>query len=89
MLHDPEEYPEPEKFVPERFIKDGKINPAVMDPTTITSGFGRRSGTFVIGTVSDCSYPPSQNLPWSSPCPDLPSFSHRFNLTCLQCGTSP
>lgn len=42
MLHDPQEYPEPEKFLPERFIKDGKINPEVLDPSKIAFGFGRR-----------------------------------------------
>ena len=89
MLHDPEEYPEPEKFLPERFIKDGKINPSVMDPSTIIFGFGRRSGTFVARSVVDFSHSPSQNLPWSSPCPNLPTFSRRLNLTCLQRGASP
>ncbi|KAI0085089.1 cytochrome P450 [Irpex rosettiformis] len=43
MLHNPEEYPEPDKFNPDRFIKDGKINPAIRDPATIAFGFGRRS----------------------------------------------
>ncbi|KAK7678470.1 hypothetical protein QCA50_018530 [Cerrena zonata] len=42
MLHDPKDYPEPEVFKPERFIKDGKINPAVRDPFTLAFGFGRR-----------------------------------------------
>ena len=42
MLRDPEDYPEPERFFPERYIKDGKINPEVRDPSTIAFGFGRR-----------------------------------------------
>jgi len=42
MLHNEEEYPEPGEFKPERYIKNGKINPEVRDPTTIAFGFGRR-----------------------------------------------
>ncbi|KAI0085092.1 cytochrome P450 [Irpex rosettiformis] len=42
MLHNPEDYPEPDKFNPDRFIKDGAINPAIRDPATIAFGFGRR-----------------------------------------------
>ncbi|KAI0078414.1 cytochrome P450 [Panus rudis PR-1116 ss-1] len=42
MLHDPEDYPDPMEFRPERYIKDGKIDPNVRDPSTIAFGFGRR-----------------------------------------------
>ncbi|KAI9058132.1 cytochrome P450 [Trametes sanguinea] len=41
-MHDPEIYPEPDRFYPERFIKDGKLNPDILDPATIIFGFGRR-----------------------------------------------
>ncbi|KAK1224825.1 hypothetical protein PQX77_012236 [Marasmius sp. AFHP31] len=37
ILHDEEMYPDPYAFKPDRWIKDGKINPAIRD---ITSGFG-------------------------------------------------
>jgi len=41
MLRDPVEYPQPELFIPERFIvKEGARMP--MDPAKITFGFGRR-----------------------------------------------
>ncbi|KAJ6514127.1 cytochrome P450 [Mycena vulgaris] len=43
MLHDESAYPEPHKFKPERFLLDGKLNPAVRDPLDIIFGFGRRS----------------------------------------------
>ncbi|KAI0798709.1 cytochrome P450 [Irpex lacteus] len=42
MLRDPQEYPEPERFNPDRFIKEGAINPKVRDPNTVAFGFGRR-----------------------------------------------
>ncbi|KAK7678462.1 hypothetical protein QCA50_018522 [Cerrena zonata] len=42
MLHDSEDYPEPQMFNSDRFIKDGKINPDVRDPLTVAFGFGRR-----------------------------------------------
>ncbi|KAK1232583.1 hypothetical protein PQX77_004294 [Marasmius sp. AFHP31] len=41
FLHDEEMYPDPYAFKPERWIKDGKINPAIRD-TTSGFGFGRR-----------------------------------------------
>ena len=42
VLHDPDIYPEPDRFYPERFIRDGKLNPDVLDPASLVFGFGRR-----------------------------------------------
>ncbi len=42
ILHDPTEYPDPFEFQPERFLKDGKLNPEVQDPEVACFGFGRR-----------------------------------------------
>ncbi|PPQ99996.1 hypothetical protein CVT26_009278 [Gymnopilus dilepis] len=42
MLHDEERYPNPDSFRPERFLKDGRLDPLVFDPTTVVFGFGRR-----------------------------------------------
>ena len=40
MLNDKEIYPEPHVFRPERFLKDGKLDPNVRDPV-VAFGFGR------------------------------------------------
>ncbi|KNZ80387.1 O-methylsterigmatocystin oxidoreductase [Termitomyces sp. J132] len=42
MLHDEKFYPDPFEFNPDRFIKDGKLNPDVKDPIHAAFGFGRR-----------------------------------------------
>ena len=42
MLHDEKDYPDPERFNLERFLKNGLSDLAVRDPATIMSGFGRR-----------------------------------------------
>ncbi|KAI0770513.1 cytochrome P450 [Fomes fomentarius] len=43
ITRDPTMYPNPERFDPERYLKDGKPTPDATDPTTIAFGFGRRS----------------------------------------------
>lgn len=42
ILHDEQVYPDPLVFNPDRFMKDGKIDPEVLDPTVAAFGFGRR-----------------------------------------------
>ncbi|KAF5354017.1 hypothetical protein D9756_007058 [Leucocoprinus leucothites] len=42
ILHDSEIYKDPLAYNPERFLKDGKIDPKVQDPTVASFGFGRR-----------------------------------------------
>ncbi len=40
---DPNVYPDPETFKPERWLKNGRLNPDVRDSETIAFGYGRRS----------------------------------------------
>ncbi|KAJ8462072.1 hypothetical protein ONZ51_g11138 [Trametes cubensis] len=42
ILHDPEHFPEPDEFRPERFLKDGQLDPDAFDPVTLGFGSGRR-----------------------------------------------
>ncbi|KZV89528.1 cytochrome P450 [Exidia glandulosa HHB12029] len=42
ILHDEETYPEPETFKPERFLKQGALDPDVLDPRNPAFGYGRR-----------------------------------------------
>jgi cytochrome P450 len=43
ILHNVDDYPEPERFMPERYLTpEGTLNPSVRDPRTICYGSGRR-----------------------------------------------
>jgi hypothetical protein len=47
ILHNPEDYPEPYEFNPERYLKQGangeyQIDKSVRDPRTAAFGYGRR-----------------------------------------------
>ena len=41
-LHDRDAYESPQEFKPERFLRDGKLDPDVRDPADFVFGFGRR-----------------------------------------------
>ena len=47
MLYNEDDYPDPSAFKPERFIKDGQLDPNIRDPSTVAFGFGRRWGRTV------------------------------------------
>ena len=46
ILHDPKVFNDPMEYQPERFLKDGKLNPDVMyqaiDQDSVAFGYGRR-----------------------------------------------
>ncbi|KAF8883969.1 cytochrome P450 [Infundibulicybe gibba] len=42
IMHDPETYDQPLEFRPERFLKDGEIDPSVQSAEVAAFGFGRR-----------------------------------------------
>jgi len=42
VCRDPNIYPDPETFNPDRFLKDGEINPLVFNPEDRVFGSGRR-----------------------------------------------
>ena len=42
ICRDPNVYPDPESFNPDRFLKDGKIDPSVFNPEERVFGAGRR-----------------------------------------------
>ena len=51
-MHDRKVFNNPEEFQPERYLKNGKLNPDVRDPECAAFGFGRRS-------VIDAAYSPT------------------------------
>ena len=42
ILHDRKVFNDPQKFQPERYLKDGTLNPDVRDPFCAAFGYGRR-----------------------------------------------
>ncbi|KAH9889918.1 cytochrome P450 [Cubamyces lactineus] len=42
VMHNPKIYPNPHQFIPDRFIRDGKLDTSVLDPASEIFGFGRR-----------------------------------------------
>lgn len=69
MLHDPEDYPDPDSFSPDRFLRDGQIDPNVRDPSEVAFGFGRRCACRIwfwreiaLNRLSHCSICPGRHF---------------------------
>ncbi|RXW19449.1 hypothetical protein EST38_g6401 [Candolleomyces aberdarensis] len=52
MMHDPDVFDKPFEFVPERYIKDGKIDPSVPDADHAAFGHGRRNDALFLMAAS-------------------------------------
>ena len=48
MLHDENDYQDPETFKPERYLKNGLPDPTVHNPTMIVFGFGCQWGFLLL-----------------------------------------
>ena len=53
ISREPLVYTDPEKFDPDRFLKDGALNPAVRDPSAFVFGYGRRYVRFLVAVSSN------------------------------------
>ena len=42
ILHDPKIFDNPMEYQPERYLKDGKLNPDLKDRDSVAFGYGRR-----------------------------------------------
>ncbi|KAF9044301.1 cytochrome P450 [Panaeolus papilionaceus] len=42
ILHEPTVYKDPHEYIPDRFLKDGQLDPTVRDPNVAAFGYGRR-----------------------------------------------
>ena len=89
MSRDPVAYPDPDEFKPERFLKNGVLDPSVRDPLKYQLGFGRRCvysscttsaaahRTVSSGSVQGCTLHTTHSSSWSPRC-STPSTSQRL-----------
>jgi len=53
MLNNEADYPDPSSFNPERYLKNGQLDPNIRDPALMALGFGRRQ---VVLQVEACPF---------------------------------
>jgi len=77
MLNNDADYPDPSSFKPERYLKNGQLDPNIKDPVLMAFGFGRRQvalrGTCVLH--HPCAQMINQEMP-REPLSDFPVGSH-------------
>lgn len=69
MLHNEADYPNPELFRPERFLKEGKLDNDVRDPIALSFGFGRRYDSLLLCSSYGAQTSKYQSMPWKPHCP--------------------
>ena len=73
MLNNETDYPDPSSFKPERYLKNGQLDPNVRDPALMAFGFGRRQvvlrGTCVPASPTSLDAKIiNQDMPRDAPC---------------------
>ena len=61
-MHDPDVFPDPFEFRPERFIRDGKYDAGARDPMDFAFGFGRRYASLFLQAVLPYSHHRARHL---------------------------
>ena len=51
ILHNPETFDNPMEYRPDRYLKDGKLNPDVLDPDSVAFGYGRRLADLLYSVI--------------------------------------